>query len=1395
MRKQLKHLPKPVARTILAFYRRQRFYGLIRSLVMPLLSFAVLALVAMHVDRFMFLELGARRLLSFLSVGVSVGVALVALVIHLWRRLSVSRVAYELEGMMPKSADERLVTIDSVLAAREGGTGPESDVHVALVEQLTAETEALCRETPHAGRLARDHRLRRQLRVLLMLAAVWVVFWALPGYQFPLMLQRLMQPGKNLPKPSFMKLTVTPEAAVIGRNGEVVIQAALAGEIPALLRRPLRWLGADSDVSLLATATGNVTRVTMGDGAWAMSRVQRRLHVASISDVQESFSYRVRCGDAQTDIRFVRVVPQPRVSALAIEADPPAYTKLAQMRVEQPQQAVQVFAGSRVRVHFSSDQASLQSAQLIDPADDRVIADLKADPETGDYLYAFEMKDTIEMEVRLVNSDGFANVDRVFFSLALLEDEPPGVRVEYPTADITVVQGDLVPIDVSLTDDLGLLEAAIRYQVNPEQTRGTTGREIALSIDPTRTEQRVSAQLDLETIGVAPGDEILFWVRARDTGLNDQQSRSVRIRVTAFGGNENERRRLAALRLLAKALSEATEAKEGSSLVALDPNAYEQIVSMAKTMGLVLAAHPTLESLLGLLEREHHFTDSAAATEDIRLLYGMIAALALPPLKDAAGFGDYEMRAAAMKALSEDRLPAMIGERQGRDMIRRCFSLKSEVMGTLAPSGEQAAQVRAPSGRRAALLLEAIDALASDMGALARTSPQLDAQAVLGVSREIALAKRNLATASPEGRVAIADSMDASLSKWIGPLLRAMPEWHDQHLAVRAFLQSEEQRVRIPLESAWRQPGRMMPAAVGAWLKADARMVERSPFLGLDRRLAVLAPQAAKDAGGMTVEATLLRRMAVESEYAQWLQGSRVSPAERQLAVALMGLDLASDDTSLHAAAERVRTLNFDAVEQVVVDVTLSSVPGDLHKQLRDMSRAVAPSMPYDEALTVLADEGRALVDNLVQQLGSEGATDQAGLARALLALDAGLSRWESSILSVSYRMHLDLSYRNPARAETLRLVAGLSALRKLIERYRASVPPVIAGIQQRARRTSQDPREVMALQLDIQELTQRVGGLVAAMKGVIAQVRGETEPGALSAAVRECLIACAALWKLNESEDPVGVAKAFFAEYPGAGAVVLEQRLTSIDSLQVHIADADGMLRAEKVDRAKFVKTIGAARSIAQDLEQVFRRFAALDADGAIRVVIADINNRVGQLEQGRGPGGDDLSRDRLTLDELRRQVEQFVGRTRELVAANRPASASGWWGGPAGIWNADSQRDAQHARARIRAQYEHARRIAVLGLDATLEDEASGSSSGLPSEPLNAILFAWRTLNSSLGDVAFRRPPTDTPIEEADPLVKWLLEELGKSRKALQQKDGVKRYREPMSRWVDSAEGILRR
>ncbi len=1397
MRGKLKHLPKPVARTILAFYRRKRIYELLRALVVPLLCYAVLALFATHLDRFLFLETAERLWISGVTCGLTLLMGAVSLGAFVWRNFSVSRLAYEMERMLPKATAERLVTLDDILAREAAVPAADGSVHAALVEQLTSETVALCERTPHTARLARDRLLKRRAFALGLLALVWAGLFAVPSYQFSLMLQRLTFPLRNLPKPSFMRLTVTADPPVIGRGGEVVLQVRVDGQIPPLLQRPMRWMGTDASLCQLATATGRVERLPITAEARPMSRVQRSLFVASRNDLQESFSYRVRCGDAQTDIRLVRVVAQPRATGVSVQVEPPAYTGLKTMQFEDLRDPVPAFAGSRVQLRFAADQSPLKTARLIRLGDGNTIAELKPDPKTGIYLHAFEMAVPIDMEIVLVNELGFENVERVRLSMVLREDQAPNVRLEYPAGELTAVQGELVPMHMELTDDLGLLEGAICYQINPGRKEEAPIREIPLAVEEKRLSQPLSTSFDLAKTDAVPGDDMLLWVRVRDTGRSDERSQSVRIRITAFAGNENERRRVAALRFVAQALATVEPSAADHTVLALNESAYEPIAAAANAQGFALSSRAVPESLLEFIEFEHHFTDGAAAAEEVRLLYGMISAmLYLPPTPSP---NSVEARKDDLRRFVADTVPALLRERMARDLIRRALNLRGEARATVGGAATQDRQHRASYERRVDLLLEALDNTGADLATLARMSPQLlKLDDLLAFTRQISRTSRDLKHADTARQQDAGKTLCEQIDGWIGLLLAPLPEWKTQRLAARATLRSQYSQRRDDILKSTRTVSRVSSAEAARWMVADARMIERSPFLGLAERLAAAVPGAAGTSNSLTnvavaSEAGLLKRAALDAEFADWLSSASVTPSERRVAAAFKALDLADSAAAYTAVAGQLRTLNIDDdfAAGAEVDPTPPAFFG-LYAQLTVLTdAATALAEPHDKALEDLAGRTSQLLVGLTGMAPPPEGGAMPNIAPAIATLETGLIQWESDALRLSYRIHLDLAYGDPHREHSDRLAAALSGLRAALSRYQAFVPPLLSRLKASVRKSSK-AENIAAATSELEDLTRSVNALSTGLKRTAKQLRGEEPSGEQSEAVREIRLYYTAARDLAKSDNPAAVVETFFAKHPSAAAIVLESQMPAMRDLRNRIKEAGDVLHAETATNAVFVNAMQQAVQLTGDFQQRLARFAALDADGAVRALATDIRKRSEALIR---PGRDvNISRDKLALDELRRLVEQFENQARELILRCPPSATAGWRGGPAGLWDGNARRDAEHARLRMIAQFERARRDTALGFDAMLTNRDK-SGAALPDAPLANALFAWRTLHSSLGGETLARRREGGGGTPNEKLLEWLMRELDETSKAMRRSDGaVRLYQAPTVRLVDSLKGFFR-
>ncbi len=616
------HLPPSVARVLRGFYRRQRLYTFLRGACVTALLYLVLALVAMHLDRVLFLTPQARLGIFWGVHGITALCAVFALVLFISRRSSVRRVAYELGARIPGGDAERYVTLDSVL--RGPADASASPLRTALLAQLQQATEDQSRGV-HPARLVRDHWLPRLALAVLGGMLLCAVLAALPGYQFPLMVRRFLAPGANLPKPSFVHIRVTPEKLVLGRGEEAVIQAEMDGDIPAVLAWAYRLAGAAPGRCLMATVPGRAAEVRLDPTtARDLSRVQRRLFVFSQAELENSFSYRLRCGDAETAVHFVEVVAQPRITSLRLLVKPPAYTHRPPAEILNPRQAVQLFPGTQVELLFTVDQDVPERRLLLGT---RQGPAPKWDPATRTGRYAFTMQDKVDLEIRVRNARGFQNTERARVSLLRLDDRAPQVQLDYPAGDLTVVPGELIPVQALAEDDLEVAQARFRFQLNPETNPDAPFQELPLTVpEPHGTRLSLTENFDLAQTTAGPGDELLLVVRVRDSAGNDTESRPVRLRVTAFTRGENERRRLLALDALHTLLAGLAAKPPAAAMPALDSAVFEIARKQLAAAGLVLDPASSIDSVARFLEVEQHFTDAPRHKEDVRELCAVLYA-------------------------------------------------------------------------------------------------------------------------------------------------------------------------------------------------------------------------------------------------------------------------------------------------------------------------------------------------------------------------------------------------------------------------------------------------------------------------------------------------------------------------------------------------------------------------------------------------------------------------------------------------------------------------------------------------------------------------------------------------------------------------------------------------
>ncbi len=396
-----------------------------------------------------------------------------------------ARVARFVEERAPE-LDDRLATAVDVIAARR-------DVPPVLVEPMLADAAARA-QAVDLDRVVPSDVLRRVTAQAV--AAVGVLTVLLIIGRAPA--RSAWDATTLMLFPAHVSLQVAPGNARVVSGDPLAIEAALVGN-----RAPV------------------VPEVQIAEaGGWrraSMRSAAGRFRLA-LPSVTSSFKYRVAAGSVVSPTFAVNVVQAPRVARIDVEYTYPAGLGLPR-RVEEDAGDIYAPAGTDVRVRVHTDRPAARGAMKL--ADGRAI-DLTAEGPTV-LSGALKVVDDGSYRVALSDRDGLASQGDTEYFIRMLEDRPPEVHITRPASDRSVTRLAEVDIEAQADDDYGIAAMDLVYSVRggPEKTLPFAVPARTASVTGQRT-------VYLEDLGVAPGDFVSYYVRARDLtrGKRPNEARS-----------------------------------------------------------------------------------------------------------------------------------------------------------------------------------------------------------------------------------------------------------------------------------------------------------------------------------------------------------------------------------------------------------------------------------------------------------------------------------------------------------------------------------------------------------------------------------------------------------------------------------------------------------------------------------------------------------------------------------------------------------------------------------------------------------------------------------------------------------------------------------------------------
>ncbi len=227
-----------------------------------------------------------------------------------------------------------------------------------------------------------------------------------------------------------------------------------------------------------------------------------------------SFTYYVKSNWGISDTFRIDVVEDPAIKSIVVKYNFPAHTRLNKETEQNSNGSITAYKYTQVDIQIETNNP-IETAQII-------FSDKTAKPLTRlgknkfetsfkvmeNGYYHFQLVDFLKSKAR--------EIDR---SITVLEDKFPELKIIYPGKDTTLTQNMLCQISFFASDDFGLKNLILHYQVNNEQEKS-----IVLQKTISGVMLDYDYVLDLSNTSLLPGDKVTYYAEITDNSPDNQKT-------------------------------------------------------------------------------------------------------------------------------------------------------------------------------------------------------------------------------------------------------------------------------------------------------------------------------------------------------------------------------------------------------------------------------------------------------------------------------------------------------------------------------------------------------------------------------------------------------------------------------------------------------------------------------------------------------------------------------------------------------------------------------------------------------------------------------------------------------------------------------------------------------
>lgn len=439
---------------------------------------------------------------AFFAGAVAASLILVyRLILHrFFARLSNRGLATILERRFEQFKGSLLTAVEE--SSRSVETGP---LHRKMVEATAATAFSHLPEAKLQSVFRWRPLGRRILSMILLMATILVFAGWRPETVRCWYSRNILMAGTNWPRKTRLAIEGFENGTIKMARGDdlsLLVRADASKLIPEIVQ--IRYEGDDG-------SEGRENLSKQGNAVPGLDRFQEYVH--TFRGVLSSFNFSIRGGDDRIEDLRVEIVDSPIITDLRADVEYPEYTGVLPAFDVPAAASLEYPAGSRIvlRGTTNKDLRAMRIERIAATVGD---ADLQGTdiPRSGEREFAYDLGPVTEdqsLRLFLTDTDGITSRSPLQLAIRALPDEPPEVAFELRGIGTAVTPKARLPFVGNVSDDYGVSKAWIAYQVADEP-------EGEFELDRSRGREQISAELELSTMSLSPGQELLAGVSAVD---------------------------------------------------------------------------------------------------------------------------------------------------------------------------------------------------------------------------------------------------------------------------------------------------------------------------------------------------------------------------------------------------------------------------------------------------------------------------------------------------------------------------------------------------------------------------------------------------------------------------------------------------------------------------------------------------------------------------------------------------------------------------------------------------------------------------------------------------------------------------------------------------------------